>query len=179
MVTLLIHDPTPALLFRHVTITMQGVKPTIDVPRSTTTREATKELDHNTTLVAFKGMGLVPSLVRPNPLGGLDQVNLSSLAMFTKTRHVINGSSQIDKDLQKEILVATRTRFPIIATDLTNVAEPLLQLPAQLIFSNRKAHPMVRLRGGITPQVVRMKSIYISFVLLKLSFWRKYFKGTL
>ena len=104
MVILRIHDPILTLLFRHVTTLIQGVKPTIEIVlRSRTTRVVINGTDYNITRVVLKGMNQVPGMVLFIPPGDLDQVNLSSLAVVTKTRHVTIDINQIEiKDHQKE-----------------------------------------------------------------------------
>ena len=101
MVTLLINDPIRALLYRHVIIMMQGDQTMTEIALHSTTRAATKEIDHSTTRVVTKATD--QPILRP-PLGDLGQVNPSTLAVTTNTRHVTNGiSSPIDsKDHPRE-----------------------------------------------------------------------------
>ena len=110
-VTLLIHDPIRALLSHHVITEKQGDHPMIEGDlHSTATQVVTKDTVHSTTRVVFKGMGRVPLLTRLTPLGDLDQINLSTLAVLINSHHVTIGSSSSSSNGNSLIEIKDRQR---------------------------------------------------------------------
>lgn len=177
-VTLLIHDPIRALLSRHVITVKQGDQPMIEGElHSTATQMVTKDTVHSTTRVVFKGMGRVPLLSQLTPLGDLDHINLSTLAVLINSHHVTNGSSSKGnslieiKDRQREMIAATPIRFPIIATDRTKLEDRSIVIPPQFSFHTSYPRSTVfRFGEQRLIHMARMNHITITNVLIKLSF---------